>query len=249
MIYKLGVQYSVFGDYSNIESTLETIDSLSVLIKENNFILSTIPEHDIFIPNKINKRISLVTEDSMLVINILSNRIDLYLNATSLEGLSSTDTESFTIKAPTVFKTILDVFNKSAYRLAYITNDFLLDLTEEQKDAFYKKIFNKIQYFSSKQLVEWSSMLNLRDTVKICDREEAINIIATLSTTTTFYNGLHNGLNQLPIQKTGFHITQDINTVQENTGIRFVANHVESFINETNPINSNILNELQSLEK
>jgi hypothetical protein len=241
MYLKITVKILAFGDFASIGATRETISKLADLIQDNNFLPGVITEQPVFAPGSFKQFFSLATADESLRLNFLPDRVELLLNALSEDGLSEPEIESFIKKAPPIFHDVFSLFDLSANRLAFVTNDYLLSLSAEQEYAFFSKFPCDIQYYSSKAISEWRLSLGAEETVEIGDCLESISVITNLSKAVVVFGGTSAEADSCPIKKEGINILLDINTLPEHDAIRFSANHLGHFLDKATSIISTVI--------
>jgi hypothetical protein len=248
MLHEMIFKTSIFGDFDNIKPTPETIMALvkefaefevmPSTFTETNSSISALADTDMLQPI-IKNRLRLSSESEGMDIFIFSNRIDIGFEPKEFIGFSDEQIRNLTKKAGAIFERLLNKYTKSASRLALTTTTLLIDLQDEQRSAFLRKFITDESYFSNP--LNWSTCLMKRESIKLNKNQDALNIIATISTTIG-QEGKGNEFRDF----NGFSIIFDINTVSENTAPRFTLPEIRDFLNQAVDLKRKLIADLIS---
>ncbi len=232
----LNYQLSIFGEYSIIPSPEIVTILMNALNQSTNevFLPNIVNTQQIEVPsNKISliSNLGFVTQDQRYSVVIQNNRIDVSFNKMSDYEV---EMDEFYDLAERVIGTIIEKLKLTANRLA--AN--ILMLTECQDlnkiNTLGRLFLNGAKYYENKMMCEWSTKCNAQSSIRISDREEKINTITDLRSTTSTTG------EEVAVL---YHV--DINTLQQNTRMRFVADDLKSFISEILPIVKDIIIDLE----
>lgn len=236
----LNVQFSVFSN-NRIEPTPDNVGK--ILNK-----LNSLGKYD-FLPSMINgqnidlvagkmdpvSNISFVTLDQHVQIACMNERIDIVINGT--QNNQSVPIEEHLEFARTVLDFLMEEYHTYSNRLA-INISLLSDIIQKsiRETAIGKKMCSTFDYYQGKELDEWSSRVNTKQSIQMA-REELLNVITDISVVTDNKSN-----------KKRFMTHMDINTVFENNGYRFAANDLGLFIEKVIGIVNNIKNNFEELD-
>lgn len=231
----LSIQLSAFSNKRIIPST-DNIAKLMSKLKEMSgvdllpSILNT-QKIDISTGNLENvPNLSFSTSDNKEKVVCMENRIDCTFNFEIEKQDVVWDNFEVAVK---ILEFIMQDETVLANRLALNVN-FISDICNGGT-KFENQVMNVVPFYQDKDIREWSSRINARETIKINSKEEILNII-------TEYN----------------HITQDrigakiichcdINTIQENKDYRFYSSDIECFAKQAKEIFVNIQSDLENM--
>jgi hypothetical protein len=248
MFHEMIFKTSIFGDFDNIKPTPETIVALVNEFAEFEVIPSTFTEtnSDIPVPSVTNilpsatknrLRLSSESESEGMDAFIFSNRIDIDFKPKKFTGFSDEQIRNIMKKTEIIFERLLKKYTKSASRLALNTTTLLIDLQDKQRSAFLCKFITDESYFSNP--LEWSTHLMKRESIKLNENQDTLNIIANIATAIG-QEGKDNKLRDF----IGFSIEFDINTVAENTAPRFTLPEIRDFLNHTVDLKKKLISDL-----
>ena len=236
----LNVQFSVFSN-NRIEPTPDNVGK--ILNK-----LNSLGKYD-FLPSMINgqnidlvagkmdpvSNISFVTLDQHVQIACMNERIDIVINGT--QNNQSVPIEEHLEFARTVLDFLMEEYHTYSNRLA-INISLLSDIIQKsiRETAIGKKMCSTFDYYQGKELDEWSSRVNTKQSIQMA-REELLNVITDISV-----------VKDNKSNKKRFMTHMDINTVFENNGYRFAANDLGLFIEKVIGIVNNIKNNFEELD-
>lgn len=238
-VYKI----SAFGEFSDIKPTSENMmfflanfsssKLIPSLTNEISFIAS-IDGSDAPKRTEI-QRIALINEDATEQISIGSNRIDYTITAKNDCKFELEDLTDFNEKILNAFKVIFEKFNKKSSRLALNTHSLFVNLSEEEVNAIEAKFSNPINLYQG-SLDEWNTHLMIRQEAELENQEE-FNIITNISK--MFYPKPNE-----PEKEPGFAVQLDINTIGENSELRFSVESINKFITFSNELWNTITSQI-----
>lgn len=238
MATALNYQLSILGRYS-ISPAPEVITTLMAKINE------TAPE--IFLPNIINiqqieiptnrvitnSHLGFVTQDQKYSIALLNDRIDVNYN--KLPN-SEVEMKDFYFLAEKVLSTIMQSLNLNSNRLA-INIQMILEMESfTRMGELGKRLLKSAEYYNDKAFCEWSTRINAQTTAKILDVDEKVNTITDISTAQSV---------QGDKAAVMYHI--DVNTLPQNTDMRFAYSALMPFVENILPIVTKIANDAERL--
>lgn len=233
----INYQLSIFGKFS----ILPTPDAISKLMAGINqetqkiMLPNMITSQQIEIPsNRISaiSNLGFITQDQMYNIAILNDRIDVTYNKVNDADVNQDEFYSFAVKALSV---IIDYASIVANRLA-ANVQYICEMADfDTMRAKGKGILKNAAYYDGKDYAEWSLRTNALDSVNINDADEGINVITDISSA-------QNAAGKALI---AFHI--DINTLPQNTNLRFGKEALVPFVEGITPIASRIATDVERL--
>ncbi len=243
MIVDRNYKISVFGNFTDIIPTPENIAFLVEVFRHENLMPSIFQEVKIDnnnpqIPQQ-QSRIALISADSTEQIAILSERIDYEIRTKTDVEISDEVLETYNEKIKRIFNVLFDHFKKQSTRLALNTENYVINLSDDEVVKFLSKFSNPISVYTEKEMKEWNTRLMIRKEIPINDQSENFNIITIIA--------------KIPMKKiennveknfSGFTIMTDINTVAENTSSRFGINEVSEFMGLANSWWKKIITEI-----
>lgn len=235
----LNVQLSAFSNYrieptaNNVTFLMESINKLG--IKEFLPNITTGQNIDL-IKGKLEtiSNLGFVTSDKTGQIICQNNRIDCMLNY----GEDNQCEINESIDAlKQIILLILKEFDILSNRLALNVN-ILSDVYEGDLKGtkFGRKLVSTLDFYKDKELSEWSTRKNVRYPIKICDKEEILNVITEFSKVT-----------RNPGEENRILCHMDINTIPENTGYRFNYEKMDSFVENIKDIVNDIKTNFEEL--
>lgn len=234
----LNYQLSILGNYS-VSLSPEIITTLMTRINQ----VST----EVFLPNIINSQqieipsnrvstisnLGFVTQDQKYNIAILNDRIDINYNKPIDKELNLS--EFYTI-AEKILSAIMQSCNFPSSRLA-ANIQMLIELeSSDHMQNLGKKLLKSAEYYNDKPFCEWSTRVNAQSAIRIGDMDEGINVITDISSTESVQR-----------EKTAVIYHMDINTLPQNTNMRFDSSSLKPFIDNILPIADKITNDVERL--
>ena len=238
MSVALNYQLSIFGNYS-ITPTPEIVTSLMTDINKATgelFLPNIINSQQIEIPsNRIStiSNLAFTTQDQKFSIALMNERIDISYNKVVSTDISIADFYSMAEKA---LNAIMSNAKLMSNRLA-VNIQMLVELQAiDQLNVLGNSLIKSADYYGDKSLCEWSTRVNSRSSICIDGTDEDINTITDISTAQSVQG-----------QKPGLLYHIDINTIPQNTGLRFTSSALKPFIDGVIPIATQIIKDVERL--
>ena len=234
----INYQLSMFGRFS-IRTTPETISTLMPKINEKTkqiFLPNLISNQQIEIPtNRVTtiSNLGFVTQDQRFNISILNERIDVTYNKTNDIDVSMHYFYELAISAFTaIFENSDAVSNRLALNIQAVCEMESFDKMKRKG----KDLLKSAAFYAEKQLAEWSMRTNSQESIQLNGSKELVNYITEVSSA-----------QDVTGQKAAvlFHI--DINTVPNNTNIRFNTSALNQFVQSVCPIAQKISDDVEGL--
>jgi len=242
---------SAFGEFLNITPTAENMLFLLEEFKEYGLVPSLFQEmkvENIALSPAPLQRIAMVSTDHNNSYNeriaIGSNRIDFEYSITTDRELSNEDKEKINKKACHIFGVIFKKYDKKSSRLALNTESLLAGLSDVEVLDFMSRYTNPISLYDSKSLGEWGTRLMVREKNNISDKEEFFNIITVIGKII-----LSKQSNGNVTHNNGFNVNIDINTIAENSSVRFISSDIDDFIKTSTKWWNIIISEVSGNDK
>ena len=235
---------SAFGDFTDIEPTPENMLFMVNSFKDYNMIPSIFQEMNMSItPQQIPvsvplQRLSIVSSDSTEKILISSNRLDYEILSFDQKKLTKINEDNERILNS--FKIIFNYYKKSSNRLALNTGSYIVNIDDRITKKFLSNFSNPIEFYKKDILDEWGTRLMIKDDISICGKSEKLNVITNINKA-KIINQETNMISD------GFQIDIDINTIGENSILRFNADAFEEFINAANLLKNKIFADIDKL--
>lgn len=239
MLSDIIYQVSIFGDFTSITPNDTVIQSMITTLREYELFPAIFQEGVLNIspdPNNATvqtmNRLQMISLDKMLNVMFSSNRIDISKSSVDL-SVSLTDDN---------LNTLLDILSKATPGLSFsriaLNSTSLLD---DETQYLQRKLQSGLDFYDNPN--ELMLRVNKRKEISIeGNHYEDSNVILTVQRTV----GQIIMINQ-PVPIDNGVITQfDINTIAENTTLRFFSDHVKKYILSANSIRQSILNTLIS---
>ena len=233
----LNVQFSVFSN-SRIEPTAANASNLMQKInslKKFEFLPNIISGQNFdLITGKINSisNLSFITPSNQSQIMCMDNRIDCIFNFSPSDNESLSEGVEFCRSILTI---IMKEFSIIGNRLALNINNISDNLNENFKESECgRKLISQLDFYNTKNLIEWSTRCNTRIPIKISNKDEFLNIITELDLTQNIGE---------KSKKILCHL--DINTIPENQTYRFTYDKLDLFVAESNPLIDSIINDFE----
>jgi len=232
-------QVSIFGEFSDIVPTSETILSILNSFKGKDFIPGTVREiAKIGTGNEI--RLQLATQNKEWLVNFLTNRIDIEKNPIEGDGDNIGNIQNFVEEAVDICKRIIKAFKIKSYRLSLITTGMLDDMNSSKLDAIYIKLFNPISYYRKNIPFEWNFRTGANTEITIKNKKERLNVLTSL-------NRIHGLIIHQDVTQNfdRIEIQFDINTTHENKNQRFNINSIIEFLNQAIEIRTQLITDIK----
>lgn len=223
MVSNITYKLSCFADYSQLKYNKE--DIITILKAYDNVILTPSIITEMLQNGEVSQRMQFSAQGGLLMITILSQRIDIQITSNDKNGFTDEDVSKVHANLLDNMKKILSIFGDriaDPYRLAWFTSYVYFELTDEEKTNFRNKFLNELEFFREGRLDDINVVYGARRNIKIADREERLNVLTTIFGYLTDV-GTDEEVN-------GFRIDYDINTWQGNRKNRFTHKDIEEFI-------------------
>lgn len=212
------IRYSVLGQYEEMDSTPDLINSLNDFMKKYNVMPNNITVQT-FNNGAINTRYrpQLINTDKNYNVDFLLDRIDILFR---LDDIKSTlrINDSVTI-ATQIFSDLSEKFNLNTNRMAIL----IKGIFEGRSDC---KIINKESYFSEEKFIEWAIRNVHRKPIEFNNKNENINIVVESSVRE---NGSNINIKSVNHNIKGINYIIDINTVHKTKGKYFSISEYGDF--------------------
>lgn len=234
----LNYQLTIFGTYS-IEPSPDTITLLMNAINKATgelFLPNLISGQQVEIPsNRITtiSNLGYVTQNQKYNISILNERIDINYHRVDNSDLGISDFYQFAVKA---LSAIMQECSLKSNRLAANIQVLANAIHEPLIPDLGKKLVASAEYYDDKPFVEWSTRINSISFVQIDNIEEKLNTILSINTAV-----------ENPSQRQALLYHLDINTVPQNTTLRFCNTSLAEFTTNVTPIIEKILIDVERL--
>ena len=246
---------TIFGDFSNLKPTAtNTIEYAKALSDAGYQYLPSIisPTAHINISNGLppqivpgnpeDKRLQFVSVDNRSLIRLLSNRIDVEFNEDEFVEVNSYFEEKLMAAIKTMQVVLSAVGNPDGNRLAYYVDIVVPEPEERSFINFYKN--NNLGIIMTEihdECIEWRHGFNNRVGIEVEDKLEICN--ALFSFEAGKLQKVDNASGEQNIIQ-GFHFSGDINTLAENTIMRFSSQSFYSFAPNAQRIFVSVLHQI-----
>lgn len=229
----MNMQFSVFGNFTEIKATQENVFKLMNEFKGNNLLPSTVTNQNIDVNTGIvetESRISFISENKNFNFIINNNRIDFNYELFSLDqtNIDSFINETFTYFSE-MYMNIYKGFKFKGNRLALNVNVLGDKKINDRLNHYYEKNINSFKFYSNKIVNDFNYSISGKSEINIGEKKEIINVITELKT------AVNNNNNE---QRLMTHF--DLNTLHENFNLRFENKDINGFLESIKPV----LNEL-----
>ncbi len=227
MLSNISYKVSAFADFTGLEPNPQSV--IDILQEFNDYGMMPAVADGFEFGNMPAPKLYFALEQNRKKITINDDRIDYLCIANTEEGFGSEDIAQMTEQATDIIGRFLRKYEKKAYRLAIYKEYMLFKLTKEQSRKFAKDKFGTMPYYKDADIVECSSRVVARDTIKVQEEPELSNII-TMINRVDFerMEGLHS------VMMDGFKLDFDLNTFQGNMVPRFEQEHIIDFCSKMN---------------
>ena len=219
----MDIQFSVFGNFKEIEATHENIMRLMMELKDFKLLPSTFVNQNINIDTKeveSENRISFVSMDQSFKLVINSERVDFTYNSNKIE--KSNDTVFINEKFTYFYEVYLALFKTleiKGNRLAVNINLLGDRIINNSVAEYFNNNIKAFKFYKDKNISDWNYSTTAKSFITINNLNEELNIITNLNTISNIDN----------LEKRLLcHF--DINTVKENTNERFINENINDFL-------------------
>lgn len=241
----LKYQIGLFGDFDNIQQTPDTVKKLLEIMQKFDsykLLMNTITEitFDVNVgtPVQVN-RMSFNDQQNGLQIMFGSKRLDFIKELRDEKGDNIGSLNDFTQQIEKIILELSNAFDeiKKFNRLALISEYFINEIEGSKKDLIYKKLLNET-FFSNQSIKEWN--------VRIVDKQngeklhEQINSILSIDRIQgqLIINNHKKNIDDIKV-------LLDINTIAENTNLRFDVNSIHDFLEDGKNRNILVSNDIE----
>lgn len=236
-------QSSIFIAAEDITPTPETISVLLNLFRDKGFLPSTYQEIGVGTGLGPQIRLRLNSPNNEWLVDFDMQRIDIQKLPTTSKGRNIGNVEAFVNDAQNFFSRILSHFGKKGHRLSLVTSGLLPEMSGQQIDTVYTKIFsNSISFYDTNRPFEWKSRFLSKVTTDMNGTEEEFNVITNI--------GRIRGQSvdpAAPAKLDRIEISFDINTSPDNKDTRFGAESLNNFFNKALSLRQIILDDLRGV--
>lgn len=220
----LRFQASVFGDFKDIDLSQESMSKLYQIYLKENMMPTIMKEFDIISQN-VKNRPNFVANDNSISISVASNRIDIISDMTATDKMY--EKCKFIDVAIKYLKAFFEIFQVGISRMSYIEEGIMKVLDNPVDSDIRNKFINTEHIYNSDKVFEWSSNSVSLEDWNINGHFERVNLNVT--TALRKMSAVKDGQ---PITLNVLVLTQDLNTLAENTSPRLNYIDVESFLKE-----------------
>ena len=214
-------QAIVFVNLQEIVPSPDVISNLLSLFRDENFVPNTFQEIS---KSGAQARVRFSSLNNEWAINFGTDRIIIDKNPIDPKGNNLGRIEDFIAYACKLFNLVLNQYKKKGNRIALITSGLLKEMTNEQLNGVYKKLFNPIAFYGNNPPFEWKSRSVASILTEINGAKEELNVLTDI-------NRVRGQIMQ-PTTVMDFdriEIGFDINTKAENKETRFAMDLINSF--------------------
>ncbi|MBN1970227.1 MAG: hypothetical protein JW870_12735 [Candidatus Delongbacteria bacterium] len=241
--FKLKYQATIFLNANDIGATQKNISDLMMDFSDKGFIPNIFQEITNLNPQPQN-RFRLQASNSEWIINIGSLRIDIEKNPIDMKGANLGGELDFCKDVTDFFARILKRFPRKASRLAFVSRFLLDEMSKEQLEGAYNKLFNSPNIYTQNKPFEWNWRTAARIEKEICDKKEEFNFVTTVNRV----NGEIKNGNQLSLlDRIEFNF--DINSIPFNSESRFGNEEIKYFFDNVYTWHEDIKNEMANFLK
>ncbi|AYN17490.1 hypothetical protein CHR29_20975 [Pseudomonas monteilii] len=237
---KLKYQVALFGDFSHVTPDEETLKKCI----ENFFTLGFMPtplQEFNGQTSKVEARLGFQSIRNGIVVNILSNRMDVFCNpfpGSNAAGLSLRD---FGDESKKIIDKIISVFSLNVRRAGYVTETFLKPLDdaslEKVKKLMLNADFNPTGNLTPK---EWS--IRLVSPVVMEGIASPVNLITNFARS-DIQMGDQSGQKEF----TTIHVTMDVNMPMEKASFTMDAALISGFIDNSLELQHTVLKNVREI--
>jgi len=230
-------QINIFISAVNILPDAPTISALLELFKEDGFIPNTIHEITSEGPQP---RLMMSSPDSMLNISFLSNKI----NITQHCGPEQTgnETDGFLAKGKEICRKIFDYLSQRSWRLAFIANSMLKEMSNDILENCYKQLFRPLPMYERNPPHEWNNRSISREEISLASTTEIVNVITEIKRARgeMIIRGKPTAIQRV-------HFQYELNTISENRDTRFDASLLDDFLDIARDNLNSVVKELEGV--
>lgn len=228
------LQASVFGDFKDIDLSQESLSKLYQIYLKENMMPSVMKEFDV-LSQSVKNRPNFVANDNSVSIAIASNRIDIVSDVSAGDKMLSK--EDFIAVSKKYLREFFAIFTVGASRMSFISEGIVSIIRNPDEERVECQYLNTDHLYNSSRIFEWSSNSVSLDEWNINDKQEKVNLNVT--TAQRRLSAMQNGQ---PVIVNALVLTQDLNTLAENTLSRLKMDDISAFLDKANEKNDEICN-------
>jgi hypothetical protein len=224
----LNMKYQVvlFGDFSKINNDTQTISMLLNSLSKYNMLPSMFTEMEISPQSPFpvqSSRISFINPETGFNIMFGVRRIEIFQQITVEDGSNMKSVHDFALIVQDILSLLVPCLATTNFsRLAFISEYFLSNTSEEQKNAIYKKLINLS--LTDLPVTEWNVRSAFKDTEPDFYNENINNLLS-----------IERSQGMLIIQNKNLalddiKVTIDINTDATNQVLKYDLDKVNKFL-------------------
>lgn len=224
--FKLKYQASIFLNAIDMGATPKNISDMLTDFSDKGFIPNVFQEINNLTPQPQN-RFCMQSPNNEWRINIATTRIDIEKNPTDLKGANLGTETDFCKEAAIFFSRILKRFPRKSHRLAFVSRFLLREMSDEELNNIYNKLFNTPSLYKGNIPFEWNwrvvSHINKNITEGLSP--ESFNFVTSINR----INGEIRNDNSVSLIDR-IDLSFDINSVPTKAEERFGIDEIESFL-------------------
>jgi hypothetical protein len=232
--------------FHGIVGTPDWVGKLSPGFASLEMMPSLVPRPNIYLglgeqPANL-QQLNFVTEQKDIIVTFESDRYIIQMQVIPNQKLP--EFEDFIDMVNSIVKTINEIVEGKAKRIAFVTTGLCKKMEAEQLNVIHKKLFNLPKEFMKNDVVEWNSRQVYRTNKDINGKNELLNVILNINRIKLIRNS-----DDKPKPYDRIEVGFDINTFQGNTSQRFSVADVICFLNEAAAIKNTLEESLQEIIK
>lgn len=230
----LRFQVSVFGNFKDIDFSQDGMSKLYQIYLKENLMPSVMREFNV-LSQDVKNRPNFVANDNSISIAIASDRIDVVSDLSAGEKMLSKD--DFIFAAKKYLQIFFDVFVINASRMSFISEGIVKIIENPNEEKVERKYLNIQHMYNGDKVFEWSSNSVSMEEWDINGEQEKVNLNITIA-----QRRMNAVKNDKPILINTLVLTQDINTVAENTASRLNILELSAFLDKASSKSDEICN-------
>jgi hypothetical protein len=228
----------------DVEQALRFSHELQLATKFSTAAVLPLPVVEVGTPGVA--RLSLATPDLEWQLSFLGQSFDLVRQATDLTGSNVGEVGDFARLAADLLPRAAAFFGRLPHRLVLAESGMLAEMPSERMEAIAQRLCRFPPSFESQPPFEWDWRVARRSQMKIDDRAEATNVLATVKRVSGVFQMVHM-LQAVPGDRLSFDrilVELDVNTTPDDTRGRFQKEGVQAFFGLAIEEHARLANEL-----
>ena len=218
----LRLQVSIFGEFKDIDLSIESMGKLYQVFLSEGMMPTVMKEFDVLSQNVIN-RPNFIAQNNSISVAIGTKRLDITTDLSAGENLLQK--EEFIKQAQKHIKNFYQLFPSGASRVSFISERIIKMIKEDEVNSLGQQYMQISNIYNNDKIFEWSANSVTLDSWTINNKEEKVNLnIATAVRT------MSGTIGNKTINQKGLILTQDLNTIAENTMPRLNAEDIVAFM-------------------